>query len=109
APAEKILEAARLLAAHRPVSHYFHNGLVQNTNATQASRAIEILYALLGDYDGPGGNVPGPSPRVNDVSAKGALPAAMAEIRLGRSERPIGPPVTPGTVTDHDLYRSILA
>src|SRR5262249_573032 len=37
APAEKILDAARLLAAHRPVSHYFHNGLVQHTNATQAS------------------------------------------------------------------------
>lgn len=108
APPEKIVAAARLLAGHRPVSHYFHNGLVQHTNATQASRAIEILYALLGDFDRPGGNVPGPSPRVNDVSAKGALPAAMAQIRLGRSERPIGPPVTPGTVTAYDLYRAIL-
>ena len=108
APASSIVAAARLVAAHRPVSHYFHNGLVQHTNATQASRAIEILYALLGDFDGRGGNVPGPSPRVNDVSAKAALPAAMAEMRLGRSERPIGPPVTPGTVTAYDLYRAIL-
>ena len=47
ASADKIVTAARLLAEHRPVSHYFHNGLVQHTNATQASRAIEILYALL--------------------------------------------------------------
>src|SRR5262245_14758768 len=108
ASAEKIVAAARLLAEHRPVSHYFHNGLVQHTNATQASRAIEILYALLGDYDRPGGNVPGPSPRVNDVSAKSALPAATAELRLGRTERPIGPPATPGTVTAYDLYRAIL-
>jgi anaerobic selenocysteine-containing dehydrogenase len=108
ASAEKIVAAARLLAEHRPVSHYFHNGLVQHTNATQASRAIEILYALLGDFDGPGGNVSGPSPRVNDVSAKGALPGAMALIRLGRAERPIGPPVVPGTITAYDLYRAIL-
>ena len=108
APADKVVAAARLLAAHRPVSHYFHNGLVQHTNATQASRAIEILYALLGDFDRPGGNVPGPSPRVEDVSGKAALPSAMAAIRLGRAERPIGPPVTPGTVTAYDLYRAIL-
>lgn len=108
ASADKVVAAARLLGEHRPVSHYFHNGLVQHTNATQASRAIEILYALLGDFDAPGGNVPGPSPRVNDVSAKGALPPAMALLRLGRAERPIGPPVTPGTVTAYDLYRAIL-
>jgi anaerobic selenocysteine-containing dehydrogenase len=108
APAEKIVAAAQLLGEHRPVSHYFHNGLVQHTNATQASRAIEILYALLGDFDRPGGNVPGPSPSVNDVSAKAALPSAMAALRLGRAERPIGPPATPGTVTAYDLYRAIL-
>src|SRR5262249_42281083 len=88
-PADKIVAAARLLGAHRPVSHYFHNGLVQHTNATQASRAIEILYALLGDFDQPAGNVPGPSPSVNDVSAKAALPGVMAQIRLARSEPPI--------------------
>jgi anaerobic selenocysteine-containing dehydrogenase len=108
APAEKIVAAARLLGAHRPVSHYFHNGLVQHTNATQASRGIEILYALLGDFDVPGGNVPGVAPRVNDVSAKEALPKGMELRRLGRAERPIGPAVIPGTVTAYDLYRAIL-
>ena len=108
ASAEKIVGAARLLAEHRPVSHYFHNGLVQHTNATQSSRAIEILYALLGDFDRPGGNVPGPGPRVEDVSARVVLGPAMEMRRLGRSERPIGPPATPGTVTAYDLYRAIL-
>ena len=108
APAEKIVAAARLLGEHRPVSHYFHNGLVQHTNATQASRGIEILYALLGDFDLPGGNVPGVAPRVNDVSAKDALPKGMEQRRLGRAERPIGPAVIPGTVTAYDLYRAIL-
>jgi anaerobic selenocysteine-containing dehydrogenase len=108
ARADGVVAAARLLARHRPVSHYFHNGLVQHTNATQASRAIEVLYALLGDFDRPGGNVPGPSPRVNDVSGRAALPSAMAALRLGRAERPIGPPAIPGTVTAYDLYRAIL-
>ena len=107
-PAERVVAAARLLADHRPVSHYFHNGLVQHTNATQASRAIEILYALLGDFDRPGGNVPGPSPRVEDVSGRAALAETMAARRLGRAERPIGPPATPGTVAAYDLYRAIL-
>jgi len=108
APADRIVAAARLLADHRPVSHYFHNGLVQHTNATQASRAIEILYALLGDFDRPGGNVSGAGPRVEDVSARAALGQAMEMRRLGRAERPVGPPATPGTVTAYDLYRAIL-
>src|SRR5256712_11932873 len=108
AAADKVVAAARLLAEHRPVSHYFHNGLVQHTNATQASRAIEILSALLGDFDRPGGNVPGPAPRVEDVSARAVLGQAMEMRRLGRAERPIGPAATPGTVTAYDLYRSIL-
>ncbi|HEY3190618.1 MAG TPA: molybdopterin-dependent oxidoreductase [Solirubrobacteraceae bacterium] len=108
APADRIVAAARLLADHRPVSHYFHNGLVQHTNATQASRAIEILYALLGDFDRPGGNVSGAGPRVEDVSARAALGPAMEMRRLGRAERPVGPPATPGTVTAYDLYRAIL-
>src|SRR3989442_1888163 len=108
AAADKVVAAARLLAWHRPVSPYFHNGLVQHTNATQASRAIEILYALLGDFDRPGGNVPGPAPKVEDVSARPALGQAMELRRLGRAERPIGPPAEPGTVTAYDLYRAIL-
>jgi len=108
APADRIVAAARLLAEHRPVSHYFHNGLVQHTNATQASRAIEILYALLGDFDRPGGNVPGQGPKVADVSARSALGPAMEQRRLGRAERPIGPPAVPGTVAAYDLYRAIL-
>ena len=86
APADRVVAAARLLAAHRPVSHYFHNGLVQHTNATQASRAIEILYALLGDFDQPGGNVPGPSPRVDDVSGR-AAPAERDGRATARARR----------------------
>ena len=105
---ERIVAAARMLADHRPVSHYFHNGLVQHTNATQTARAIEILYALLGDFDRPGGNVLAPGPRVNDVAAKAALPGELAARRLGRQDRPMGPPDTPGVVAAYDFYRAVL-
>ncbi len=107
-PAEQILTTARLLADHRPVSHYFHNGLVQHTNATQASRAIEVLYALLGDFDRPGGNVVAPGPRVNPVHARSVLPSELEACRLGRAERPLGPPAKPGVVTAYDIYSAIL-
>jgi anaerobic selenocysteine-containing dehydrogenase len=35
-PASQIVEAVRLIAASRPVSHYLYNGLVQHTNGVQA-------------------------------------------------------------------------
>ncbi|MFI5269282.1 MAG: molybdopterin-dependent oxidoreductase, partial [Chloroflexota bacterium] len=105
-PATQIEAAAELLANNRPVSHYFHNGLVQHTNATQASRAIEVLYALLGDFDRPGGNVPSPGPKVNDVKAK--LSTEAAKVRIGRDDRPAGPPVKPGNIAAYDVYRAIL-
>jgi anaerobic selenocysteine-containing dehydrogenase len=107
-PAERIEAAARLLIDNRPVSHYFHNGLVQHTNATQASRAIEVLYALIGDFDQPGGNVPGPDPRVNDIAGKSALTREQSQSRLGRQDRPAGPPVRPGNIAAFDLYQAVL-
>lgn len=108
-PAGQIVEAARLIAASRPVSHYFYNGLVQHTNGVQASRAISIFYALLGDWDRAGGNVIPPTPRIADIPAKSALPADQAALRLGSSERPLGPAaVTPGNIAAFDLYSSVL-
>jgi anaerobic selenocysteine-containing dehydrogenase len=39
ASASSVVAAARLLADHRPVSHYFHNGLVQHTNPRPRGRS----------------------------------------------------------------------
>ncbi|MEK7878720.1 MAG: molybdopterin-dependent oxidoreductase, partial [candidate division NC10 bacterium] len=50
-PAKLVREAAHLLWHHRPVSMFMWNGLGQHTNATQTSRTIGALYALLGDFD----------------------------------------------------------
>jgi anaerobic selenocysteine-containing dehydrogenase len=83
-PANKVWQTALLLAHNRPVSMYMWNGLGQHTNATQTSRAIASLYALLGDIDRPGGNVSFPKVTVNDVSGKEFLPKEMAALRIGR-------------------------
>ena len=108
-PAERVEAAAALLAAHRPVALYFWNGLTQHTNTIQNSRAVTVFWALLGDFDRPGGNVVLPSVKLAPVEASELLPAAQAARRLGRAERPLGPPARPGQVTGYDLYRAILA
>jgi anaerobic selenocysteine-containing dehydrogenase len=108
-PAEKVWKAALLLAHTRPVSMYMWNGIGQHTNATQTSRAIASLYALLGDYDRRGGNVIFPKVPVNDVGGKGFLPKEMAAARIGREKKPLGPPARPGNCTAYDVFTAILS
>jgi anaerobic selenocysteine-containing dehydrogenase len=107
-PAENVWKTALLLAHHRPVSMYMWNGLGQHTNATQTSRAIASLYALVGDFDRRGGNVSFPKLPVNDVSGKEFLPKEVAAIRIGRERKPLGPPAKPGNCTAYDLFGAIL-
>lgn len=106
--AEKVWKAAHLLAHNRPVSLYMWNGLGQHTNATQTSRAIATLYALLGDIDRPGGNVVFPKAALNDVSGKEFLPKEAAMQRIGRERKPIGPPARPGNCAAYDIFTAIL-
>ncbi|HXG50555.1 MAG TPA: molybdopterin-dependent oxidoreductase [candidate division Zixibacteria bacterium] len=107
-PAAQVWQAALLLAHNRPVSLYMWNGLGQHTNATQTSRAVACLYALMGDYDRVGGNVVFPRTPVNDVGGKEFLPKAAAEARIGRERKPLGPPARPGNCTAYDLFTAIL-
>jgi anaerobic selenocysteine-containing dehydrogenase len=107
-PAEKVRRAAHLLAANRPVSLYMHNGVGQHTNATQTSRAIATLYALLGDFDRPGGNVVFPKAGVNAVTGKEFLPQEVALQRIGRERKPLGPPAKPGNCAAYDIFTAIL-
>ncbi len=107
-PAEKAWKAAQLLAHNRPVSMYMWNGLGQHTNATQTSRAIAALYALLGDFDRPGGNVVFPKPKMNTVDGKDFLSKEAASERLGLAEKPLGPPAKPGNCAAYDLFTAIL-
>jgi anaerobic selenocysteine-containing dehydrogenase len=105
---ENVRQAAHLLAAHRPVSMFMWNGVGQHTNASQTSRAIAVLYALLGDIDQPGGNVIFPKAPVNAVDGKEFLSKEMITERLGLKEKPLGPPAKPGTCAAGDIYTAIL-
>ena len=107
-PADKVWQTALLLAHNRPLSMYMWNGIGQHTNATQTSRAIASLYALLGDIDRPGGNVMFPKVPVNDVSGKEFLPKEMAAVRIGRERKPLGPPAQPGNCAAYDIFTAIL-
>ena len=97
-PANKVWQTALLLAHNRPLSMYMWNGVGQHTNATQTSRAIASLYALLGDFDRQGGNVTFPKVPINDVSGKEFLPKEMAAVRIGRERKPLGPPANQAIV-----------
>jgi anaerobic selenocysteine-containing dehydrogenase len=107
-PADKVRQAARLLVANRPVSLFMHNGVGQHTNATQTSRAIATFYALLGDFDRPGGNVMFPKAPLNNVSGKEFLSREMALQRIGRERKPLGPPAKPGNCAAYDIFSAIL-
>jgi anaerobic selenocysteine-containing dehydrogenase len=106
--ADKVWKTALLLAHNRPVSMYMWNGVGQHTNATQTSRAIASLYALLGDFDRQGGNVTFPKVPIHDVSGKEFLPKEMAARRIGREKKPLGPPATPGNCAAYDIFTAIL-
>src|ERR1044071_3163675 len=107
-PADKVWQAALLLAHNRPVSMYMWNGLGQHTNATQTSRAVACLYALLGDFDRPGGNVIFPKVKVNEVDGKEFLPKEAAAVRIGRERKPLGPPAKPGNCAAYDVFTAIV-
>jgi len=107
-PAALIHDAVRLMVEHRPVSHHAWNGIVLHTNATQTARAIEVFYALLGDWDRPGGNVRRPAPMTGPIAEDVPLPEGVEARRLGLDERPLGPPAVPGDVAAYDLYTSVL-
>ena len=107
-PAPMIREAVRLMVENRPVSHHAWNGIVLHTNATQTARAIEVFYALLGDWDRPGGNVRRPAPSTGAIDEVVPLSEEVEARRLGLDERPLGPPAVPGDVATYDLYTSVL-
>ena len=108
-PAVTIRDAARLIAEHRPVGYHTWNGIMQHTNATQAGRAIEIFFALVGDWDRAGGNVVSARPRTRDIIGDARLSDEAVALRLGRTERPLGPQVAPpGNIVAYDLYDAIL-
>ena len=106
-PAVDIERAAQVLWEHRPVAFYTWSGLEQHSGTTQIIRAINVLYALTGCLDTPGGNVlftPVPS---NPIAGVGLLDPAQAAKAIGAGDRPLGP-ARFGFVNGEDLYTAAL-
>lgn len=103
-----LYQATKWLGEERPVSLYTWTGTCQQDQATNATRAIDILYALTGSLGQPGGNRWLPKPRINDVSAFDKVIPKTRRLTLGLTERPLGPPRR-GWITTRDLYRTIVS
>ena len=101
-------QAAAFLAAGRPVSLTTWTGTCQQRDATAATRAVNILYALTGSLGQPGGNRWFPKPRLNDIAAFAAVSPAVRRQTLGLGERPLGPPAR-GWITSRDLFHTIVS
>ncbi len=107
-PEDELYRAAILLAQAKPVSLYTWTGTCQQEQATAATRAINILYALTGSLGQSGGNRWLPKARVNSVAAFDWVTPAIREQTLGIKERPHGPPGR-GWITTRDLFRTIVS
>ena len=105
--AAEIERTARVLWEHRPVAFYTWSGLEQHSGTTQIIRAINVLYALTGCLDAPGGNVLFTPVPANPIDGVELLDAAQWAKAIGLSERPLGPPRF-GFVTGVDLYTAAL-
>src|SRR5204862_377168 len=81
--AADVVETARLLWTHRPVSYHAWSGVGQHTNASQTDRAIALCLALTGSLDAPGGNRQPATVPVNDVGAADLMAPAQYAKALG--------------------------
>ncbi len=106
-PAAEIEAAARTLWEARPLAYYSWSGLEQHSGTTQIIRAINVLYALTGCIDAPGGNVlftPVPSSPVDGAELLSPGQRAKA---IGLARRPLGP-ARLEFVTGEDFYAAAL-
>jgi anaerobic selenocysteine-containing dehydrogenase len=106
-PAAEIERAARVLWDHRPVAFYTWSGLEQHSGTTQIIRAVNVLYALTGCFDAPGGNVLFTPVPTNPVAGAELLDPAQRAKAIGVGDRPLGP-ARFGFVTGEDFYRAAL-
>jgi anaerobic selenocysteine-containing dehydrogenase len=106
-PAAEIERVAETLWTSRPVAFYTWSGLEQHSGATQTIRAINVLYALLGCLDAPGGNVHFTAVPANPVDGLELLAPEQRAKAIGLDERPLGPARFEFT-TGADFYTAAL-
>ena len=105
-PAADIVATARTLWESRPVAFYAWSGLEQHSGATQTIRAINVLYALTGSLDVPGGNVLFEEVPSNPIDGMEFLSDARPPA-VGADKRPLGP-ARFEFVTGEDFYTAAL-
>ncbi|MDX1511217.1 MAG: molybdopterin-dependent oxidoreductase [Nitriliruptorales bacterium] len=88
--AAQVERTARLLWESRPVAYYAWSGLEQHSNATQTTRAINVLYALTGSLDQPGGNVLFTPVPTNAIDGADLLSSEQRAKAVGLEHRPLG-------------------
>ena len=106
-PADAVVDTARTLWTSRPVAFYSWSGLEQHANTTQMIRGVNVLYALTGCLDAPGGNVlftPVPTNPIDGLELLGDAQRARA---IGVDDRPLGP-ARFEFVTGEDFYTAAL-
>ncbi len=106
-PAADIERAAQVMWEHRPVAFYTWSGLEQHSGTTQIIRAVNVLYALTGCLDAPGGNVLFTPVPTNAIAGGELLEESQRAKAIGVGERPLGP-ARFEYVTGEDLYTAIL-
>jgi anaerobic selenocysteine-containing dehydrogenase len=106
-PATEIERVAETLWTSRPVAFYTWSGLEQHSGTTQTIRAINVLYALLGCLDAPGGNVLFTPVPTNAIDGLELLAPEQREKAIGLGERPLGPARFEFT-TGSDFYAAAL-
>ena len=106
-PAETIVDTARTLWTSRPVAFYSWSGLEQHSNTTQMIRGTNVLYALTGCLDAPGGNVLFTPVPTNPVDGLDLIPESQRARAIGLRDRPLGP-ARFEFVTGEDFYAAAL-
>jgi anaerobic selenocysteine-containing dehydrogenase len=106
-PADAIVDTARTLWTSRPVAFYSWSGLEQHSNTTQMIRGVNVLYALTGCLDVPGGNVLFTPVPTNPIDGWDLLSDEQRARAIGVHARPLGP-ARFEYVTGEDFYTAAL-
>ena len=106
-PAGEVERTAQVLWENRPVAFYTWSGLEQHSGTTQIIRAVNVLYALTGCLDAPGGNVLFTAVPSNPVAGAELLDPSQRAKAIGVSDRPLGP-ARFEFVTGEDFYTAAL-
>jgi anaerobic selenocysteine-containing dehydrogenase len=106
-PADAIVATARTLWTSRPLAFYSWSGLEQHSNTTQMIRAVNVLYALTGCLDAPGGNVLFTPVPTNPIDGIDLLSDEQRARAIGVRDRPLGP-ARFEFITGEDFYTAAL-